>query len=418
MLRCIRLRFASLYILRTICYTVANGTGINRKVCDRMEMNMGRMIRKLRKERNLTQEELAEQLNITPQAVSRWESGAGLPDISQIVPLANVFGVTTDVLFGRDGMDGEEVIKSFIRDTEKKICNLPEGISSFAWQKECCEDVQKMLEVYPNNYELLAYSLGHIDGLLDEYKESDEMKDKTEEIQKWENELFRQANVILNHCTDSRYLNSANMWMANHFRRARNFRKMLEYAEKLTVFNPYAEGGYWKALAYESLGREEDSRRQHAENIINALDYLESELLLIGNSWEKEGKFEEAYSCYRLYPDIYDLMVGEREDEINFSILWYDQCALSSMRLNRPDEAMDWLEKMVRHERIADRNHNVITETKLPYLYGQTRHYWSTSPRRTDTLLPILAWDIFDSIRETDRFRAILADAEAFEKGE
>ena len=98
MLRCIRLRFASLYILRTICYTVANGTGINRKVCDRMEMNMGRMIRKLRKERNLTQEELAEQLNITPQAVSRWESGTGLPDISQIVPLANVFSVTTDVL--------------------------------------------------------------------------------------------------------------------------------------------------------------------------------------------------------------------------------------------------------------------------------------------------------------------------------
>ena len=284
MLRCIRLRFASLYILRTICYTVANGTGINRKVCDRMEMNMGRMIRKLRKERNLTQEELAEQLNITPQAVSRWESGAGLPDISQIVPLANVFGVTTDVLFGRDGMDGEEVIPAFIKDTEKKICNRPEGVSRFDWEKECCEDVQRMLEVYPNNYELLEYSLGNICGLLDEYKASDEMKDKTEEIQKWENELFRQANVILNHCTDSRYLNSANMWMAILYQDKGNYEKMLEHAEKIPAFDSYVEGGHWKACALRLLDRKEASRRQIAENIYKALDYLQYQLFAMGKS--------------------------------------------------------------------------------------------------------------------------------------
>ena len=96
----------------------------------------------------------------------------------------------------------------------------------------------------------------------------------------------------------------------------------------------------------------------------------------------------------------------------------YEQCALNSIYLNCHDEAMNWLEKMVRHERITAKNYNVITETKLPYLYGQTKHYSANSYRRTDTLLPILAWDIFDPIRETDRFKAILADAEAFEKGE
>ena len=65
-----------------------------------MNETMGQIIRRLRKERNLTQEELAEQLNITYQAVSRWENGTGMPDISQVVPLARVFGVSTDVLFG------------------------------------------------------------------------------------------------------------------------------------------------------------------------------------------------------------------------------------------------------------------------------------------------------------------------------
>jgi|GEM_PF-3638723 Predicted transcriptional regulators len=61
---------------------------------------IGQMIKKLRKERNLTQEQLAEQINVTFQAISKWENETGMPDISQIVPLANAFSVSTDTLFG------------------------------------------------------------------------------------------------------------------------------------------------------------------------------------------------------------------------------------------------------------------------------------------------------------------------------
>lgn len=384
-----------------------------------MNETMGQIIRRLRKEKNLTQEELAQQLNVTNQAVSKWENGDCMPDISQVVPLANVFKVSTDVLFGRIDTDSDEVIDSFINDTDKKICNLPEGTNSLTWYKECCEDVQNILEVYPNNYRLLAYSLGNICCLLNKYKYSDEMKDKTEEIQKWQSECIRQANVILGHCTDSRYLNSANRWLAVFYRDMENYVKMLEHADKITVFDQNEEGGSWKAVAYYLLGKKDESRKQNAENICKTLEYLQSELQIIGFSWEEEGKFEEAYTCFRLNSDLYDLMVGEREDEMPFCLAQsHTECALNCMRLNRPDEAMDWLEKMVRHERITAKNYNVITETKLPYLYGQTKHYPANSYRRTDRLLPYLAWNIFDSIRDTDRFQAILADAEAFEKGE
>ncbi|MDR0916100.1 MAG: helix-turn-helix domain-containing protein [Oscillospiraceae bacterium] len=63
-------------------------------------MDIGIIIKKLRRGLDLTQEELAEQIGVTSQAVSKWESGAGLPDISQVVPLARALGVNTDVLFG------------------------------------------------------------------------------------------------------------------------------------------------------------------------------------------------------------------------------------------------------------------------------------------------------------------------------
>ena len=74
-----------------------------------MTNTIGQSIKKLRKERNLTQEELAEQLNVTAQAVSKWENETGLPDISQVVPLASVFGVSTDALFGMEDTSADKV---------------------------------------------------------------------------------------------------------------------------------------------------------------------------------------------------------------------------------------------------------------------------------------------------------------------
>lgn len=63
-------------------------------------MSLGINIRKYRHELEMTQEELADILCVTSQAVSKWESGSGLPDVAQIVPLARALNVSTDALFG------------------------------------------------------------------------------------------------------------------------------------------------------------------------------------------------------------------------------------------------------------------------------------------------------------------------------
>ena len=63
-------------------------------------MTTGQTIRLYRKEKGLTQSELAELIGVSMQAVSKWETDAGMPDISQIVPLAKVMNVSTDKLLG------------------------------------------------------------------------------------------------------------------------------------------------------------------------------------------------------------------------------------------------------------------------------------------------------------------------------
>lgn len=65
-----------------------------------MNKNLGTNIKILRKQMNLTQEQLAEALNISSQAVSKWETHISYPDITLIPSIADFFGVSIDFLFG------------------------------------------------------------------------------------------------------------------------------------------------------------------------------------------------------------------------------------------------------------------------------------------------------------------------------
>lgn len=65
-------------------------------------MDIGNKIRELRIKENYTQEELASKLNVTPQAVSRWECGISLPDITMLPLISKTLFVTTDNLLGCD----------------------------------------------------------------------------------------------------------------------------------------------------------------------------------------------------------------------------------------------------------------------------------------------------------------------------
>ena len=61
-------------------------------------MEIGEVIRKYRKEKNMTQEEMAKRLGITAPAVNKWEHGISQPDISLITPVARLLGITLETL--------------------------------------------------------------------------------------------------------------------------------------------------------------------------------------------------------------------------------------------------------------------------------------------------------------------------------
>ena len=88
---------------------------------------IGKFIAMTRKEKNLTQEQLAEKLGITKNAVSKWERGLGLMDISLLKPLSNILGVTvTEILNGERvnkddvALKSEEILLKTIDYSKKK----------------------------------------------------------------------------------------------------------------------------------------------------------------------------------------------------------------------------------------------------------------------------------------------------------
>ena len=69
------------------------------------QIKIGNYIRAKRKEMNLTQEQLAEKLNVTNKSISRWENGRTFPDLSLYQPLCNVLDISISELLNGEDID-------------------------------------------------------------------------------------------------------------------------------------------------------------------------------------------------------------------------------------------------------------------------------------------------------------------------
>lgn len=97
-----------------------------------MRLPISQVIKRLRKEKNITQEELAKVLNVTYQSVSRWENDLAYPDVELIPLIASYFNVTTDVLFGTDETSVEYKIQEYLKlIQEQQKINSDEDFKRF-----------------------------------------------------------------------------------------------------------------------------------------------------------------------------------------------------------------------------------------------------------------------------------------------
>lgn len=122
-----------------------------------MKMILSEKIIMLRKKYGWSQEELAERLDISRQSVSKWESGASIPDLERIVSMSQLFGVTTDYLL-KDEMEETEFTDGMTPEiTEGKVITVEEANTFLEATKNM---LPGLLRRYPYVCSLLLYCCG------------------------------------------------------------------------------------------------------------------------------------------------------------------------------------------------------------------------------------------------------------------
>lgn len=119
-----------------------------------MNIRLGENIRRLRMNISLTQEQLAEAVGVSPQAVSRWETAVSYPDITLLPVLANIFNVSTDTLLGVDIAQKQQEIE--------KALEYNSTLHREGKHHESEAFIREKLKLYPDSADLtyqLAYAL-------------------------------------------------------------------------------------------------------------------------------------------------------------------------------------------------------------------------------------------------------------------
>ena len=132
-----------------------------------MALHIGQNIRRLRRDRNMTQEELAAHLGISFQSVSKWERGDGYPDITMLPALAHYFRVTVDELLGMDELSRQETYDRFNAEWESN--------NRAGWHSENVALMRSALKDFPDDALLpvqLSTSLEKLDGTEAEKREN------------------------------------------------------------------------------------------------------------------------------------------------------------------------------------------------------------------------------------------------------
>ncbi|MBQ7338976.1 MAG: helix-turn-helix transcriptional regulator [Clostridia bacterium] len=110
-------------------------------------MSIGSTIKALRRAKNMTQEELAEYLGISPKAISQWECDRTAPDISQLAPLASIFEVSADHLLGIDVSSKAKQIEQLY---DEAYCLAESGMHG-----DAVILLEKGLQLHPSAYSLM-----------------------------------------------------------------------------------------------------------------------------------------------------------------------------------------------------------------------------------------------------------------------
>ncbi len=214
-------------------------------------ITLGENLKRLRQREGITQEQLAEALELTPQAVSRWENSISLPDITLLPVLANYFNVTTDELLGVD-----------IESRQAKITEIMEHNSRLNHEGKVDDSIAYLREkvrLFPNSAELL-YQL-----IVVLYKKSCNKDFKSEQ-------LFE----VITLCNRAMRLDGGSTWVTECCKQwlCFSYSRLGQHEKAVEIAGGMSTAWISKEILLPKVQHPDEERVQRQRNLLTFMDIL------------------------------------------------------------------------------------------------------------------------------------------------
>ncbi len=338
-------------------------------------MKIGEKIRKYRKEKDLSQEMLAERLGVTFQAVSRWERAETYPDITMLPALANFFGVTVDELLGTKELVEEQEVAKIIAQCQEYDTHY-QG-------EELAKAVEEGLKKYPGNFRLMAWYV---------YAFQNRKPEKAIEV----------ANYVLDNCTDNNIRGWVNSNIIYAYKNSGNLEKAIELAKQLPGYYDTSQDVLRACLT----GKERLVHVQHmAMDLAYEFWYSIRQILEHYTPEEKILLFKKSNAIYDATYELDDMPVKLVRKMRN-----YQGMAEVSLLQNEVEQGLKYMEEAVNCAVLHDELPEVVTSKNL--LFNQhpyDRNYEAQKNICKELLSDFETEDeVYKNIRELDAYKQLM----------
>lgn len=277
-------------------------------------MSLGKVIKKYRKIKNMTQEEMAGLLGVSGSAVNKWEKEKSFPDITLLAPIARLLNISLDTLLSFHEELTAEEINQIVSELDIKLKERSYE-EAFSWAK-------KQIEQYPNCEQLILNIAIYLNGYLILHDIS-----KEENYDEYICSLYMR---LLDSREEGIRIQAADS-LVGIFMRKKRYDKAEEYLEYFSIQNP--ERKRKQAQIYVELGRIQEAYKIYEELLFTDYQRVSAEfhgiylLALQNNDKEKAYKIvekqEELAKCFEMgtyYEVSHRLEIAALEKDIDVVI--------------------------------------------------------------------------------------------------
>ncbi len=324
-----------------------------------MSKSMGEILRDLRKANGMTQEQVAQTLNVSFQSISRWENGLSYPDVTLVPTIARLFDVSTDTLFDMDTTERERTRERYEQQYKehRKNGNL----------SACRDTMQEALEQFPRDHHImmnLAETLHLFEG--GSAAERAEYADD-----QYAAKIHSLCERVLEDCKKEQERLRAILLLCKYYAAAGNLH------EAIQLVNGVADFEHCRELLHGEILIGDEKRHQLQKTMLKMVDYVAT--TLVNMSFRKDYgmtdtlTFDERITYVKTANELYALMIPDGNYQFFHRAVGWNHRRLCELYLLKDDTdtAFGELLKAEQHATAFD----TLTEHRYTALFVNTLTY-------------------------------------------